>query len=80
MMPILSLRNFANSSSERLLRLTSLTEIEPDVTSSNPAITINNEVLPEPEGPTMPIASPDLALTSTPRKILTAPARLLSVK
>src|SRR5579872_927273 len=46
----------------------------PDVARSSPASTISRLVLPEPDGPTMPIASPAPISRSIPRRMLTGPA------
>ena len=45
----------------------------PDAASS-PASTISRLVLPEPDGPTMPTASPASMHRSMPRRMLTGPA------
>ena len=46
----------------------------PPVARSSPASTISRLVLPDPEGPTSPIASPRLISRSMPRNMLTGPA------
>ena len=44
----------------------------PSVAKSMQPITFKSVVLPEPEGPTMLMNSPDSTVTSTPRKALTS--------
>ena len=46
----------------------------PPVTGSSPAMTINNDVFPDPEGPTIPTVSPAKMERSMPRSTSTTPA------
>ncbi len=79
-MPIVSRLNAVSESSLWPLRCVPATEIFPPLTRSSPEMTMRSVVFPEPEGPTMPIASPALTLRFAPRRISTAPARLGKVR
>src|SRR5450631_1167435 len=57
-MPTLRPRKRARASSSSLPRLSPATATAPESARSNPAITISSVDLPEPDGPTKPIASP----------------------
>ena len=72
--PIRSRRRRASRSSSSRVSSISPRRTEPDVACSSPASTISREVLPDPEGPTMPIASPAPMSRSIPRRMLTGPA------
>ena len=79
-MPTWSRRKAASWSSFRPLSDVPATVTSPFEAFSSPAITISSVVLPEPEGPTMPSASPGFTSRSTPRRMSTLPARLGSVR
>ena len=57
-MPILRPRNAAIWSSLLPFSVSPATRTVPESTRSRPAITISSVDLPEPDGPTMPVASP----------------------
>ena len=52
----------------------------PSVALSSPDITINKDVLPEPDGPTIPTISPVLIERSIFLSTLTGPAALVKVR
>ena len=72
-MPIVSRRNRASASSDIRVRSWPATTICPAVARSNPASSISRLVLPDPDGPTIPTASPVPIARSTPRNTLTGP-------
>jgi hypothetical protein len=53
--------------------------MRPSSIGSSPAIARNSVVLPEPDGPSSAISSPDAMSRSMPCKALTAANRLLSL-
>ena len=52
----------------------------PAVGRSRPAMTISRLVLPEPEGPTRPTASPGARVAAMPRRMATCPAALVRLR
>src|SRR5262245_21846551 len=73
-MPTLRPRNRASASSSRAPSAWSATTTEPESGRSRPAITISSVDLPEPDGPTMPTASPRPILRSMSLRIWTRAA------
>src|SRR5262245_50980388 len=73
-MPTLRPRNRASASSSRPASAWSATTTEPESGRSRPAITISSVDLPEPEGPTMPTASPRPILRSMSLRMWTRAA------
>src|ERR1700722_4750970 len=73
-MPTCSRRSFASASSFSRVISCPSSETLPEVARSRPASTINRLVLPDPDGPMRPTASPLAISRSTPRSMLTGPA------
>src|SRR6185312_1172213 len=79
-MPMRSRRNRASASSLSVLRSVPAIATRPLVTRSSPPSTIISVDLPEPDGPTKPIAVPDSMVAEMPRRTLTGPAALVRVR
>src|SRR5580692_8382423 len=73
-MPIASRRRRARASSSHAVISWPAKRTDPAVARSRPASIISSEVLPEPDGPTSPAASPAAISRSIPRRMLTGPA------
>src|SRR5579875_406994 len=72
-MPIMPRRSSASRSSSSAVTSWPASSTRPPLARSRPASTISKLVLPEPEGPTSPTASPASMSRSTPRRMLTGP-------
>src|SRR5579872_3751236 len=72
-MPISARRNRASRSSSSVVISTPATRTLPALARSSPASTISRLVLPEPDLPTSPTASPEARSSETPRRMLTGP-------
>ena len=72
--PTVPRRNRASASSPIRVSSCPATCTVPEVAASNPASTISKLVFPDPEGPTIPTASPASTRRSTPDRMLTGPA------
>src|SRR5580658_6500816 len=73
-MPIASRRRRARVSSSHAVISWPAKRTDPVVARSSPASTISSEVLPDPDGPISPAASPTAMSRSIPRRMLTGPA------
>src|SRR5258708_26668683 len=79
-MPMASRRKRARPSSSSLPRSTPATTTRPALGRSRPPVTIIKVDLPEPDGPTRLTVSPAPTRSETPRRTLTGPAALVSVR
>src|SRR5260370_2844482 len=79
-MPTWSRRKRASASSSRSRRSVPATTTRPELGRSSPPTIIIIVDLPEPDGPTTLTVSPDATASEMPRKTLTAPASLASVR
>src|SRR5580658_4229888 len=79
-MPMASRRKRARPSSSRVPRSMPATATRPRLGRSRPPVTIISVDLPEPEGPTRLTVSPGATRSETPRRTLTGPAALASVR
>ena len=73
-MPIVARRRRANASSSIAVTACPASIMLPALARSSPASTISRLVLPEPDGPMIPTASPAAMSRSMPRRMLTGPA------
>src|SRR6202046_4849239 len=73
-MPTASRRMRANASSSIAVTARPASTMLPELARSSPASTISRLVLPDPDGPMIPTASPATISRSMPRRMLTGPA------
>src|SRR5690348_14304947 len=79
-MPMASRRKRARPSSSSVARSVPATRTRPALGRSSPPVTIIKVDLPEPDGPTRLTVSPAPTRSETPRRTLTGPAALVSVR